>query len=145
MKKRGSVLFWIGIVFLVIVLILLGVGFYFYNYYVFETFRVCVGDGVDSEIPCVKTSDCSDIIKEQGIDLTAELGGAPDFFREKFQKIFNEVVYCNESCFVKKVRGIDFETREWTGLESCDEGEKEFVVEIRGKEGLEILRWLKNR
>ena len=30
-------------------------------------------------------------------------------------------------------------------LENCEDGEVEFAVDIRGKEGLEVLEWMKAR
>ena len=46
---------------------------------------------------------------------------------------------------LKNVRGIDYETQELELIESCDEGEVEFAMDIRGKEGLEVLEWMKTR
>lgn len=137
----GRVLKIVGIVILVLVVLIVGAGIYFYNYYVFEKVRVCVGEGVDSEVSCVSVLDCADLVREQWLDI--DLIDAPDFVRENFQKVFDEAVYCDETCFVKDVRGIDYETGELGKLESCDVGEVEFVMEIRGKEGLEVLKWMK--
>ena len=46
---------------------------------------------------------------------------------------------------LKNVRGVDYETGELAALDSCDVGEVESVVDIRGKEGIEILKYLKGR
>ena len=105
--------------------------------------RICVGEGVDSEVPCVSAQDCVDLIGEAGLDV--DLSEVPDFVGENFQKVVDEVVYCDATCFVKNVRGINRETQELETLESCEEGEGEFVIEIHGKEGLEIWKYLKGR
>ena len=138
MRKRGGVLFVIGIVIAVLVGVLLVVGIYFYNFHVFKTVRICVGDATDSEAPCNVTQDCVDAGKELGLEV--DLSNVPDFIRENFQEIFDEAVYCDGTCFVKNVRGFDYEMQEIEMLESCEIGEAEFVIEIRGKEGLEIWR-----
>ena len=143
MRKRGGILFVIGIVIVILVVISLIVGIYFYNFHVFKTVRICVGDVTDSMIPCSVTRDCVDAGKEFGLEV--DLSDVPDFIRENFQDILDEVVYCDGTCFVKNVRGFDYESQEIEMLESCEIGEVEFAVEIRGKEGLEIWKWMKNR
>jgi hypothetical protein len=139
----GSVLKIIGVVFLVLVVLLIGAGVYFYNYHVFKEIRLCVGEGVDSEMSCNVTADCTDFAGDQGLDV--DLSDAPNFVRENFQMVVDEAVYCDGTCFVKNIRGIDRETQELEMLESCDSGEVEFVIEIRGKEGVEVLKYLKGR
>ncbi len=69
--------------------------------------------------------------------------GAPVFVKENFDGILESVVYCEGNCFVGKVRGVDYETGNLQDLESCNDGEDEFVMKIKGKEGLEILKWMK--
>jgi hypothetical protein len=144
MKKRGGALMVIGIIILVLVVLAIVVGIYFYNFYVFKTVRVCVGEGVDSEVPCDVTQVCVDLINEQQ-NIEAGLEGAPDFVRENFQGIFDEAVYCDGTCYIKDIRGVNYETQELEDLENCDVGETEFVMEIRGKEGIEVLNWIKSR
>jgi len=139
----GKVLKIVGIVVLVLVVLIVGVGVYFYNFYVFKSVRICVGDGVDSEVLCDSAQECVDLVGAVWFDV--DLNDAPDFVRENFQAIFDEVVYCDGTCFVKNVRGVDFETGELGDLESCDSDEVEFVMEICGKEGIEILKWMKEK
>jgi len=143
MEKKGL----IGkIVLIVIIAILLIAGIaaiYFYNFHVFKTVRVCVGEATDTEAPCGAIGDCFILAEEN--DLTVDLGDAPDFIVENFQKVLDEAIYCDETCFVKDVRGVNAETQELEMLESCNDGETEFAVDIRGKEGLEVLEWMKAR
>ena len=123
------------------VLTAIGAGIYFYNYYVFKEIRVCVGEGEDFGFPCDSRADCLDLLNFD--DNAVE--GAPPFIKASFEDILNSAVYCEGNCFVARIRGIDYETGNLQELDSCLEGEEEFVMEIRGKEGLEILEWMKNR
>ena len=139
----GRVLKIVGVVILVLVVLIVGVGFYFYNYYVFKSLRVCVGEGVDSGVPCNSSEYCVGLVEENGLDV--DLSEMPDFVNENFRKIVGDVVYCDGNCYMKNIRGLDFETGESEMLGGCEDGEFEFVVEIRGKEGIEILKWLRAR
>jgi hypothetical protein len=143
MEKKGSVLMVIGIVIIVLLLAAGIAAFYFYNYHVFKTVRVCVGEARDTGIFCNVAQDCIDSAKEH--DLVVELEDAPDFIKENLQIVVDEAVYCDGTCFVKNVRGVNPQTQELEMLESCEDGEVEFVVDIRGKEGLEVLEWMKAR
>jgi hypothetical protein len=143
MEKRGLV-GWIILIVIVVILLVVGIiAFYFYNFHVFETVRVCVGVANDTGVGCNVTQDCFNLADENG--LSVDLDGAPDFIAENFQNVVDEAVYCDGTCFVKNVRGVNSETQELEMLESCNDGEVEFAVDIRGKEGLEVLEWMKAR
>ena len=109
----------------------------------FETVRICVGDANDMMYPCETTQECFDATGNT--DVIASLDGAPGFIVDIFQEMLSESVYCDGTCFVRDVRGINPETQELEMLESCESGETEIVVEIRGKEGLEIWNWMKDQ
>ena len=143
MKKGLGVLMVVAVVIFCLAVVVAGVGFYFYDYHVFKTIRLCVGDGIDSGMFCGSSFDCVDFAREQGLDVN--LSGAPDFIVDKFQEIVDYSIYCNSTCFVRKVRGASYEMDELGLLDSCNEEETEFVVEIRGREGIEIYRYLKSR
>ena len=143
MKKGGLIGLIILIVIVVVILVVSVAGIYFYNFHVFKTVRVCVGAANDTEVGCNVTQDCFDLAEKHG--LTIDLGDAPNFVKENFQKVVDEAVYCDGTCFVKNVRGVSRETQELEMLESCEDGEVEFAVDIRGKEGLEVLEWMKSR
>tara|TARA_B100001964_G_scaffold240974_1_gene312218 strand:- start:1902 stop:2339 length:438 start_codon:yes stop_codon:yes gene_type:complete len=143
MEKRGLVGWIILIVIIAILLIAAVAAFYFYNFHVFETVRVCVGEATDTSAPCENVQNCVDLAEENGISV--DLSDAPDFIRENFDAVLDEAVYCDGTCFVKNVRGIDPDTQELEMLESCEDDEVEFAVDIRGKEGLEVLEWMKAR
>lgn len=143
MLKIGSILKIVGVVFVVLIFILFMTGFYFYNFYVFKEIRICAGERMNSGILCGARQDCVDLVVTQGVNFS-KLDGMPDFVKNEFDVVFDEVIYCEGTCFVRVVRGVDYETGELMNLESCDEGEIEFVMKIRGKEGVEILRWMRS-
>ena len=138
----GKVLKILGVVFLVVIILAIGTGIYFYNFHVFKTVRICVGEGVDSGLFCGSGQDCLGRVEGE---VDASLDGAPDFVRENFEAVLGESIYCDETCFVREIRGLDYETGEVVWLDSCESDETEFVVEIRGKEGIEILKWMSAR
>jgi hypothetical protein len=142
MKKRGL----IGIIISVVVALLLiglGIGFYFYNYHVFKTVRICTGDGVDSELVCNSNQECLDLTEIENLDFN--LSNMPDLLRSSFQEIIDDAIYCNKTCFVKKIRGINSDTGKLEMLENCEDDENEFVIEIRGKDGIDILKYLSSK
>jgi len=144
MEKRGLIGWIILGVIVVVLLVVVIAGVYFYNFHVFKTVRICVGEGQDMGYFCETTQDCIDAVEANGIGAEIDLSNAPEFLQEKFQEVLDEAVYCDGTCFVKEIRGVDPETQELEMLESCEVGETEVVAEIQGKEGLEILRYLKS-
>ncbi|MCK5320990.1 hypothetical protein KAJ38_00245 [Candidatus Pacearchaeota archaeon] len=137
--KRGELLLIIGVLLIILVS---GTGIYFYNFHVFKTVRLCIGDAKDMEISCGVTLDCVDLIRKK---IDSKFSDAPDFILENFQKIIDEAVYCDRTCFVRNIRGVNLDTGAFEILDSCRVEEKEIVIEIRGKEGLEILKYLESK
>jgi hypothetical protein len=139
MKKSGL----IGIIILSILVFFLvagtGAAVYFYNYHVFKEVRICAGEGQDSQIPCETQRDCLDFFNFSD-DMVDD---APAFIKENFNNVLDSSLYCNGSCFLGKVRGVNYETGELEELESCLDNEREILMEIRGKEGIEILQWMR--
>lgn len=144
MEDKRGLIGWIilGVVF-VILLALIIAGTYFYNFHVFETVRLCLGEGNDTGFACVDVQECFD----KGEELKAEydLSDLPDFVVERIESLKDDAVYCDGTCKIRNVRGIDLESQELEMLESCDVGEDEILIEIGGKEGLEIMSYLKDR
>jgi len=141
--KRGVMLLIIFSILVVLILILSSVAVYFYNFYVFETVHICVGEASNTKIPCGVTNDCLDIMETGG--LMAKIGNVPNFTKEGLDRVISEAVYCDGTCFVKNIRGIDLETQQLEILDNCFENETDIVFEVRGKEGIEILKWLKEQ
>lgn len=80
----------------------------------------------------------------KGINYEEKLGGATELVKDKISEIIDVTIYCNKTCFVRSVRGFNLESGEIEELTESFEREDEFLIEIRGKEGLEILKWMKN-
>ena len=144
MRKKGlGALAIVGIVIGVILLLIIGGLIYFYNFYVFETVRVCIGEHQNLQTPCGTTQDCLDIAKSQGIDVELEMEGTPQFFKDKFQEVIDETLYCDVTCHLREIRGVNLETQELEILDACEDGEKEIAMEIRGKEGLALWNYFR--
>ena len=137
MGKTGSI-----ILIVLVSLILLGViaGSYFYNFFVFKTLRICVTNNIeDSGFNCTTNEECYDYAKE---DLSID-PNLPDFIVSKIDEVFRIAVYCEGTCKMREVYG-DGTGDEIGSVESCKEGEEEIIIEIKGKEGLKILSFLKD-
>jgi len=143
MDKKGGLLKIIVTVIIVLLLILAALAFYFYNFYVFKTVRVCIGDSVDTKIPCNTSQNCIDVLIRNKIE--SDLNSAPEFVQEKFKKVINDVIYCDMTCQVKNVSGINYKTGKLEIIDKCKMGEKEIKMDIRGKEGMEILKWMQEQ
>lgn len=139
----GKVLKIILIIFLIIVLLIAAVGVYFYQFYVFKTFRVCISNDVqDLPIECESDEECFDMFtgtSEELKDTREIIELAPDFIQEKILEISEEAAYCESTCKVRRIYG------DLTGekIESCEPGDKEIILEIRGREALQILNLIR--
>ncbi|NPE27174.1 hypothetical protein HNV12_04200 [Methanococcoides sp. SA1] len=138
--KRGLVGTVILVVIGVLVLSIAGAGIYFYNYHVFKEVRVCVGEGENLGVPCESDNECL-----SGFNLEFKMDDVPEFLEKYFDTLLERAVYCDETCFLSEIRGIDFESGELEELDSCFEDEEELVFEIKGKEGFEILMWARDK
>ncbi len=141
--KRGLV-GWIilGIIGFIILVLLLA-GFYLYNYYVFETVRICIGEEHDVLYTCETSEDCFEATGN--IDIISSLDGAPEFIAGTFNEMLDTAIYCNQTCFVREVRGINPETQQLERLDNCYDNEDEIVVEVRGKDAWEVYSWMKSQ
>ena len=141
MRQRGLIGVIILGVFVFLLVVGIAAGIYFYNFHVFKEIRMCVAEGEDTGYPCNSQEECLDLLNfsDDAVD------GAPVFIRDNFENLLSSAVYCEDTCFVGMIRGINYESGDIEGLESCLDGEKEFLMEIRGKEGLEILKWMRGR
>jgi len=144
MATRGSALLVMGIVIGVLVALILGAGIYFYKFYTFKTIRLCIGEPQDTKIPCSSNSECVGLVIDK-LRPDINLSDAPEFVRGEFQGIVNQAVYCDGSCRIKEVRGINKESGELEFLNSCNADETEVLIDIRGKEAFEIWNYLKTK
>ncbi len=133
----------IGLVVLILGLVIVGILIYFYNFYVFKTFRICIGEDFnDTMIPCTSDSFCVELFKENK-EIKDNLEKAPEFIKEKLEEVLNAAIFCDKTCKIKNVRGFSRDGLQ--EIESCNSDEKEIKFEIKGKEGIEILKYLKER
>ena len=108
-----------------------------YNFYVFKTIRVCIGDETDLKVPCNLDKECLAIIQEDSSDFEM-LEDMPDFIKEEFEEIIEEIVCCDETCRYKEsVFGFSEEIR------ACKQDEKMIILEIKGKQAWEFYKYIK--
>ncbi len=125
----------------IIVILIAGTGIYLYNFHVFKTIKFCVTNNVsDSNISCSSNEECTEKVREEAAEVKKAMEEAPDFAKDKLNEIFNEAVYCEQTCRIKNVRGFS----EQGSIAKCEEGEKEILWEIHGKEGIKMFLWIKN-
>ncbi|MBU2576922.1 MAG: hypothetical protein KKF50_04335 [Nanoarchaeota archaeon] len=141
MERKGSALLIIAIILGSLAVVVVGTGVYFYEVHVFKEVRLCLGDPTDTNFSCSMIQDCLDKVEE--LQTEYNISELPKFAREKLEMLSDEAVYCEGTCKVKEVRGINFQTYELEDLESCDADETEVLIEIKGKEGLQIWDYMK--
>ena len=138
-KNGGLVLFLI--ILSVVAVLAIGAGVYAYNYHVFKTLRVCLSEGENTNLPCLNSSQCREFANTLMPEI--DLSDAPYFIQDSFNKAFSEAIYCDKTCFIRNFRGVNPDTQEFELLESCEENEVEIKADIRGREAIETLKWLK--
>ena len=124
----------LGIVFLVLIVGVVGAGVYFYEFHVFKTVTVCLGERRVLNITCENEDDCLFILDE---GIGEGVKNSPDFVREKFDKIKEGIVGCDNFCTIRNVSIVGLGEDSY-GKESCYDGEDEYSVEIRGKELVDL-------
>lgn len=141
-KKNKKAVIGITIIIIVIILALIaGLAFiYFYNFHVFKEFKICILDNKiqDTGIPCITNEFCINAVKSNITELE-QLNNLPDIFKAKSDELFEKAVFCNSTCKFRQVKGEPFTEK----IENCNANEQEISVQIKGKEGLEILRFMK--
>lgn len=138
---RMGFLSYLGILFLLFIILAVLAGVYLYNYHVFKTIRICEGDLIDTNISCNYIEDC---FEEFGLDYGSfEIDGFPEFVQPTAQGILDRNFYCDRNCMIGSVRGVDFATKEFEDIDTCNLGERETVIELRGKELLEIYSYVR--
>ena len=138
-KKAGAgkiILIILGIIVLIIII----VAVYFYNFYIFKEFKLCISDEKiqDTKLPCSTNEFCINQVKSNITELE-QLKNLPDFLKEKSDELFEKAVFCEQTCKFKQVKGEPFTEK----VNECKPNEQEISVQIRGKEGLEILKFMK--
>lgn len=138
-KKAGAgrvILIILGVLIAIIVL----AGIYFYNFYVFKEFKICISNEKiqDTKFPCPTSDFCINALKSN-IPQLSKLNELPEFFQEKANDLFKQAILCEQTCKIRQVRGEPFTE----AVNNCDSTEQEMLIPIRGKEGLQILEFMK--
>ena len=137
----GKILKVIGIAFLIIILLIGGLFIYFYNFYVFKTIRVCITDQSDDlKIACQNSSFCISFA-EQSLFNNSQTTGLPEGIKQKLNEVIASSVFCSQTCKMKKFYGMGIGND--PEADRCKQGETEIKYEIKGKEGLEILNFMR--
>lgn len=140
MKKWLKVIL---IIFLVLVLLVAGIGIYVYYFHVFHTVRICISNEVeDVGAPCNSDKECVDMFIENVPQMKQMIEDSPKLMSDKFVEVLNEALFCETTCKFRNVYGDGFGSTVGE-FESCKPGEKEVVQKIRGKESLELLKYVK--
>jgi hypothetical protein len=140
MRKKGGILLIIGVILIVLIAIIAGAAFYFYNFHVFKKINICIGaDYEDLLLDCSSEADCGGRFEEIRSEVGKNLEGAPLFVGERIEEVYSKAFYCDGTCKVKEIRGLENLEEETI----CLENEEEVSIEIRGKEGLALLTWMK--
>jgi len=142
--KKASALKVIGgilIIFLILILLIAGVGIYLYKYHVFKTLRICISeDSQDMIIPCTSNDFCFEQVIQFIPELQKNLEKMPDFARDKMEEVFESAIFCDQTCKIKQIRGLG---EDIGSIDFCEEDEQEIKLEIRGKEAIEFLRYMR--
>lgn len=139
MDKKGGILETLGFVFLILIILILIVGFYFYNFYIFKEFRTCVSSQEqDTFFPCTSNEECIELAMNYSNISQEEV---PQIIQAENTKILNEAIYCDNTCRVREIYG------EFTGnpVESCNFSDKEFLLQLKGKDIIEMVDYLESR
>jgi len=141
-KKKKNWVFIFALIMLITTLIVAGIGYYLYNFHTFKTLRLCVGDEIDSGVSCNEVQSCLDAMGNPEQEIAN--GDYPSFIKERFGELISEMILCTETCKIRNVRGIDLKSGEISVelIESCEDYEVEILVEIGGKEAVEVWQFL---
>ena len=141
MRKKAGILSLIFLIILGIIILVILAGVYFYNFYVFKTLRVCIGqEALETEIICQSNSNCIDSLKNDS-QISGKIKEVPDFLKPKIDEAFEKAVLCENTCKIKKIYGAGLDNIK--DVEKCKDGEEEVSYEIRGKEVLKVLSYMK--
>jgi len=138
MKRKVKICLIIAVI---VILLINGIIFYFYFFHTFHKLRICISNEIeDSTLLCADQQECIDFLMEE-IDRQKAFENSPDFVKDKILSLIDRIVLCEHTCKIKEIYGSGFGG---VGeVKACKPGEEEIVFEIKGKEGIEILRYMK--
>ena len=103
---------------------------------------MCISeDSQDSMVLCTSNDFCFEQIIQDIPELQENLEKAPDFVRDKINEVFENAVFCDKTCKIKQVRGLEGDIG---SIDFCEEGEEEIKFEIRGKEAIGFLKYMRS-
>jgi len=139
LNKRGLI-GGVLILIILIIIVLIALASYFYFFHVFYETKVCITDKImDLNLSCSSDDQCIDSI-EAGVGQISKIGKTPEFIRKNVEVILESTVYCNEECKINESYGELFGEGK---VESCEDNEKEVLVQVRGSEGLELINYFR--
>ncbi|MBI5148333.1 hypothetical protein HZA33_01505 [Candidatus Pacearchaeota archaeon] len=131
----------ISIIFLIIIVLLISVFIYVYYFFVFKEVRICITNDIeDSKLQCTSNQQCIDQAIQNMSEGQQLLEDIPKFFSETMIEAFNTAIYCEGTCKIKKMYGMGLEGA--GDVVACKPDEKEIVLKIRGKEGLQLIKYM---
>ena len=143
-NKRGLIGKIILITLLVLILIVASLVIYFYYFHTFKEFKICIENQnpQDIRITCTTNQECLTIMKNNSEfnNALTTIESLPPTLKTTANQIITESIICQETCKIKNIKGEPFTDP----VESCNPADKEINIQIKGKEGLEILKFIKN-
>lgn len=129
-------------IFMAFVLAIAAGAVYLYDYHIFKEMRACITDDFqDTGIICNSSNYCLDLFKNNMTNLSKNIYLMPDFLRIKTTEIFTSAVYCENTCKIKGIYGVGFNNTD--NVQLCKEGEKEVIIQIHGKEYIQLADFLR--
>lgn len=129
----------IGFIFLFFILILIAGFVYFYYFHTFYTFRICVKQTFnDTFVSCLNKTECWEKLD---VEKRIKEIGLPQLLEEKIREAINKAIFCEETCKIREIYGDGITQH----VDSCKVNEIEVKLEIKGKEGLKLLGFLKQK
>lgn len=140
--KRGIFGKLFFLIFIAFVLAIAVGAVYLYDYHVFKEMRVCINDNFqDTQINCESDNYCLDLFQNNMTNFSKNIYLMPDFLRIKTTEIFSSAVYCEDTCKIKEIYGMGFNNTD--NVQACKEGEKEILIQIHGKEYIQLGDFLR--
>jgi hypothetical protein len=138
MKKAVKIFL---LVFLIIIIVITLTCIYFYYFHVFKTLKICISNNkTDLLIPCIDKQQCKDLLLNSDPSIKKSMDEVPTIMKQKIEESFDQSIICEGTCKIKEVKN----TLGSYGQELCLQGEKEIALNIRGKEAIDILLFIKS-
>jgi hypothetical protein len=142
-KKKSKILKIILLIIAIIIIVIISAGIYLYYFHTFKTLRFCVTeDSQDTKMPCKNNKECLDFLLQTIGPIQKSIDSSPVFMRELFYEVLNNSIICIDTCRIRNIKGPGFNNM--TVDELCSPNDIEISRKIHGKEGIEMLMYLKD-